>query len=209
MNAATISPSMNTLPRRAVDARIGMMIFLASWGMVFLTLFFSFSIYRFQAPVWPPVDGPGLGTGAFVAAVVNTSLVLISGMLLFLASRSIGKATQPRIVTYVGGTILLGIAFLGIQINTWIDLWESGVRLQSGIYPALFYALTIFHALHVFAGIVTFLFVLPSVRALSSVAALASNRDAVTDQTRFAMAAMFWHFVAVAWFATFFIVYII
>lgn len=216
MTAATIASSMNTLPRRAVDARIGMMIFLGSWGMVFLTLFFSFSIYRFQATVWPPADGPDLGTAAFVAAVVNSSLVLLSGILLGLASKSIGTANRPRIVTYLGGTILLGIAFLGIQINTWVDLWMSGVRLQSGIYPALFYALTIFHALHVFAGIITFLFVLPSARALAAApganATLTNsnaNRDPVSDQTRFAMAAMFWHFVAAAWFATFVIVYII
>src|SRR5262245_39728246 len=82
LTPASVKPAGAKLAPREVDARVGMVAFLGSWGMVFATLFFCYAVYRMQAPVWPPAGEPGLPESARIAAWVNTVLMIASSLVL-------------------------------------------------------------------------------------------------------------------------------
>ena len=186
--------------RREVDAQIGMIIFLASWGMVFLTLFFALAVLRLQSDTWPPLGSRPLPQ---TIAAVNTGILLVSSLLLHRGVRAVAEGRPQALRVPLGATMLLGAAFLALQIETWLDLWSSGMRMQQGTYESLFYALTAFHGLHVVAGLGVLLWIVP-VAGRS-----ATGPTAMRDRIRVRSSAMFWHFVDLAWIATFLAVYVI
>lgn len=176
---------------------VGMLMALASWTMLFASLFFAYAVLRLRAPSWPP-DGaaalprflPGLNTLLMIAS----SLVLHRGVKAGAADRV--RALFAAMVT----TISLGSLFLILQLAVWIPLWRSGFRIDSGVYGSVFYGLTTFHALHVLAGLIALSVVAYRVRhgLLTS-----GRRNAVR------MTAMFWHFVDIVWVLLFVVVYLV
>jgi cytochrome c oxidase subunit III len=184
--------------RREIDARIGMTVFLASWGMVFLTLFFSYAVLRLRATVWPPLGArhlPLLLPGLNTVLIAGSSVVLRRGVLHLEAGRPSGLRFP------LAGAMLLGAGFLALQIEIWLGLWRSGMRMQDGTYESLFYGLTTFHGLHVLAGLGALLWILPIARL---------ERPATPrERIRVRSTAMFWHFVDLAWLATFAVVYVL
>ncbi|MBI3820892.1 MAG: heme-copper oxidase subunit III [Planctomycetes bacterium] len=205
MIAGTVDSKRVALAPRAIDARIGMMLFLASWGMVFLTLFFSYAVLRFQAPVWPPADVPPLPTNVKIFAWTNTILMIVSSV--FLKNAFGRRLNSPRSIVFVGATMLCGLVFLFLQIETWLELWRPGMYMSDGTYQSLFYLLTGFHALHVAAGLLLFIWTLPGLRALAGIGPRPTADRAIHYEVRAYSVSMFWHFVDVAWLATFAVVY--
>lgn len=193
------APGFRSPERREVDAQIGMIVFLASWGMVFLTLFFALAVLRLQATEWPPAGSPPLPE---MAPALNTGLLLGSSLLLHRGVRAVRAGRPAGLRAPLAGAMLLGAAFLALQIEIWRNLWVTGLRPSDGTYASLFYGLTAFHALHVVAGLGVLLWVLP--------VASRPGADAVTlrDRIRLRSAALFWHFVDLAWIATFVAVYV-
>lgn len=208
-----VHPGENrTIPRRAVDARVGMMIFLGSWGMIFLTLFFSYAVLRAQSSVWPPSEVPPLPGKIVFFAWANTALLLASSFILYRANRALDRGVARSLVPSLGAIILLGAVFLTLQLQTWTELWRPGMRMEDGVYQSFFYALTTFHALHVLAGLMAFVWILPSARALANEGVSAQPLDAgerTRHRVRVQSTGMFWHFVDVAWIATFVVTYLI
>lgn len=227
MIAGALTTHPMTPTRRENDARIGMVIFLSSWGMTFLTLFFSYAVLRYQSPQWPPAEVPPLPASRVPIAWINTGLVLVSSFFSHRAVQSLDASRFSRSLTWAGAAMLCGTGFLSLQIVTWLEMWTPGLRMSDGVYQALFYALTGFHALHIAAGIFIFAFSLSGVRRLAEQAGefstplakmttIAGTTTAgAADQkfnefrtrTRVRSAAMFWHFVGIAWIGTFFIVF--
>jgi len=189
--------SVGRTDRREIDARVGMTFFLASWGMVFLTLFFSAAVLRLRSETWPP-----LGSRVLPIAVpaINTALLALSSVILRRGVRAMEARESRRLSLSLAATLLLGSLFLGLQAQIWSDLWRSGMRMQDGTYEALFWALTTFHGVHVLAGLGLLLWILPIPRR--------PQLD-VRARIRVRSVAMFWHFVDVAWLATFLVVYVV
>src|SRR5581483_2678956 len=73
-------------PRRsAADATawLGMVVFLASWTMLFAALFAVYAVLRVRAPAWPPPDLPRLPLllpGANTLAIVASGIALQSAL---------------------------------------------------------------------------------------------------------------------------------
>jgi len=55
-----VVPLRSPRARRDTTAWLGMIIFLASWAMMFAALFFAYGIVRLRAQVWPPPELPAL-----------------------------------------------------------------------------------------------------------------------------------------------------
>src|SRR5205814_4863026 len=68
-----------------VTSYIGMVIFLASWAMMFAALFFAYALVRFRAPIWPPVDQPRL---PILLPALNTVIIAASSGLVAVAVRA-------------------------------------------------------------------------------------------------------------------------
>ena len=67
------------------NGALGMLMFVASEGMLFAGLISAFHIIRSSALVWPPPDQPRLPVQE---TLLNTAALLASGVALFLAQRA-------------------------------------------------------------------------------------------------------------------------
>jgi heme/copper-type cytochrome/quinol oxidase subunit 3 len=174
-----------------VTARVGMAVFLGSWAMLFIALFFAYAFVRARAPAWPPAGAPPL---PWLLPGVNTLVVAAS-------SFAVARAVQARDVgrTHLAARALglaaaLATIFLALQAVVWAGLWRAGLVPSGGPYPSVFYAFTAFHALHVAVGVVAL--------AWLSLRARRASRTAVR------MWGWYWHFVGAVWFALYVTVYL-
>ena len=129
-------------------------------------------------------------TGPLVRRTVRSSLVS-SSVTLQLGVRAI-RRDRPRILlSWLGLTILLGAAFLGLQLY---DYSLLGFGVRDGIFGSLFYVMTGLHMAHVFGGVVFLVLVL-----LQGFGGQLS--DASHDSLE--AGAIYWHFVDVVWICLF------
>jgi len=175
---------------------VGMLMALASWTMLFASLFFAYAVLRLKAPTWPPDGAAPLPK---LLPAFNTFLMILSSFVLHRGVKA-GSEQRRQLLRSLAGTIGLGTLFLVLQLAVWVPLWRSGFRIDSGIYGSIFYGLTVFHALHVLAGLIAL-----------AVVALQARRGLVPSGRRNAvrMTAMFWHFVDVVWVLLFVVVYLV
>jgi len=182
--------------RPPFTAYLGMVVFLASWTMMFAGLLFGYGLVRSRAPVWPPLDQPPL---PLLLPGLNTAVAAGSSAALLVALRSFrgGRArTGARALALAAA---LGAAFLALQARVWAALWADGLHLDTGPYASAFYALTGFHALHVLVG----------VASLAWLAARAARRAYGPDHhLPVRLWSMYWHFVGAVWLVIYLAVYV-
>jgi cytochrome c oxidase subunit 3 len=174
-----------------------MVVFLASWAMMFGSLFFAYGMVRARANVWPPPDLPEL---PLVVPGINTAILAASSVVLHLALGAVRGGKAALLGPGLAVSAVLGSAFLALQIATWRRLFDEGLTLQGGPYPSVFYALTCFHALHVLVGIV-------ALGWLCRNAFVGKYSAARFLPVR--LWTMYWHFVGVVWGAMFVAVYLV
>jgi heme/copper-type cytochrome/quinol oxidase subunit 3 len=185
------------LPERRSLGYLGMVVFLASWAMMFGTLFYAYAALRLRAPSWPP---PGVPRLPVALPGFNTALLLISSATVQLALSGLRRGRLHQFRRCLGATIVLGILFSALQWHVWIDLWAGGLQLTTGTYGGVFYLMTVFHFLHVVVGL----------GLLAWLLAPALRRDPVAPRrVPVKLASMFWHFVDVVWLAIFVSVYLL
>lgn len=172
------------------DGVIGMIFILATEAMFFSGLISAFVINRASSTtVWPPADQPRL---PIEVTAVNTVVLLVSAITLFLFARnirkseSIGKASGGLLVT----TIILGLTFLAIQGTEWVKLISYGLTAHSSLFGAFFYTLIGVHGVHVMAGITILFYLLSTIRGSHSVE---------VKRNRIAACALYWYFVVAVW----------
>ena len=71
---------------------LGMLVFIASEAVLFLTLIVTFAVVRTGYPEWPPSDQPRLPV---MMSFFNTLVLLGSGAAMFGAWRSIRRGLVP------------------------------------------------------------------------------------------------------------------
>ncbi len=178
-------------PPRAHDettAYLGMVIFLASWAMMFAALFFAYGYVRSRALVWPPPDLPLL---PIALPLANTLVLGVSSAVLQFGNWSIAKGSSSRLAWALGLTVALGILFLALQLVLWFQLYREGLRPSSGgPYGSVFYGLTWFHAVHVAVGLGGLVWLWRKAR----LGTLSAARHLPLR-----LWTMYWHFVGVVW----------
>lgn len=180
--------------REDYTAYIGMLVFLASWGMLFAGIFFAYAVVRSGAPVWPPLGAPrlpvllpGIATAVIAASSVAVALAQV-------ASAPRGGATAGR---RLAAAALLGTAFLALQAVTWWRVHAAGLGPSDGAYGSVFYALTAIHAAHVTVGL----------GALAWLSARAFGAGVSRLAVR--LWALYWHFVGAVWLVLYAAVYLV
>jgi cytochrome c oxidase subunit III len=181
--------------KRATTSFVGMAIFLGAWTMTFFALFFAYADMRLTAGMWP--DGPI--RAPLLLPSLNTILILASSVTLILGMRAIRAAEPAAFVRWLWASLILGAGFLSLQVLSWTQLVEMGLRWDSGRYGSVFYTLTVFHGLHVLVGLVGLLSLVPGALA---------GRYSVASHTSVRNWSMFWHFVDVIWVVMFVTVYV-
>jgi cytochrome c oxidase subunit 3 len=167
-----------------LTSRVGMAVFLGSWAMLFIALFFAYAFVRSRAPAWPP---PGASPLPRLLPGLNTLVIAASSTAMVRAVRAQEHGRASRAAGALGLTAALGAVFLALQTLVWTELWRGGLVPSSGPYGSVFYAFTALHALHVLVG----------VAALGWLARCAQRRTATRTGVR--LWGWYWHFVGALW----------
>lgn len=169
------------------SAMLGMVVFLASWAMMFASLFFAYGVLRARATAWPPIDLPRLPKGL---PGVSTLVIAVSSVVLQLGLGAVRDRKGTRGGWLVLGALALGLAFVGLQWTLWQRLLAAGLTWQSSAYASVFYGLTAFHALHVAVGVLGLAFT-----------AIQTWRGRYTAawHVPLRMWTAYWHFVGIVW----------
>jgi cytochrome c oxidase subunit 3 len=174
--------------REDTTAWLGMVIFLASWAMLFAALFFAYGYIRTRSESWPPSDVPLLPV---LWPGVNTLILALSTAAVQRGLHAVQRGETRASARSVAGAAILGLVFLISQALFWSSLYRVGLRPNTGgAYASVFYGLTWFHALHVLVGIFGLAWVVSQLwRGWLSPARHLSLR----------LWTMYWHFVGVIW----------
>lgn len=183
--------------RSEATAKLGMVLFLGSWAMMFGALFFAYGVMRSRAPMWPPADQPRLplSTGIINTAVLACSSVLLHGALVAIRRNRRSAAGMLLVLTAI-----FGAAFLGLQMRSWSHMALTGFSPSSGPYASVFYGLTWLHAAHVVVGVLALGYLV-----------FRTSRGAYSAPRHLPIRlwSMYWHFVGVVWGLMFVLIYLV
>ena len=163
--------------------------------MLFGALFAAYFVVRSESPGWPPVAG--LERPELLLPGLNTLLLISSSGTMQWAVRSARGGNRPRLLRWLGLTLLLGGTFLAIQAY---EFASNGFGLTAGIFGSTFYVLTGFHGAHVLAGLI-----------LIGIVANRARRGLVSAEHHTAVEATsyYWHFVDAVWLFLFSSLYVL
>ena len=173
-------------------------MFLVAETMLFTGLLGGYMVLRQSSAMWPPAGQPLLPIGA---GLLNLLLLGGGSAAIQQAVQGARKGIHRRLVGGITLCVLSGLAFVVALGLEWQLLAQQGLSLSGGgTYGALFYTLTGCHLLHALAVLIwVFWLLVMAVRDHFSPA----HHEAVE------MAAMFWHFVSLAWLGLFVILYLL
>lgn len=192
-----VVPYRSPRQREDTTAWIGMVVFLASWMMMFGALFFAYGGLRARAPEWPPAGLPMLPLGL---PGINSACIALSSAALHLGLLSARRGQTRRLGLLLLLAFALGTVFMVLQGVVWRDLYEQGLRPGSGPYGSAFYGLTWVHAAHVAIGLLAL--------AWLAFGAL-RGRYTAARHLPVRLWAMYWHFVGAMWGVMFATLYLI
>ena len=228
--ADVVRESRAGLYNSAVDAsfRQGMNWFIASEVMFFGAFFGALFFARMFAVPWLGGEGTGAMTREFLwpefeatwpthgpaelggdfqtipgfgLPLLNTLILLTSGVTITLAHWALKKAQRAALIVWMVATIALACLFLAIQAYEYAYAYrELGLTLGSGIYGSTFFMLTGFHGLHVVIG--TIMLIVITLRC-------AAGHFSKENHFGWEAAAWYWHFVDVVWLGVFIFVYVV
>ncbi len=170
--------------------RWGILLFICSEVLFFVRFFWAY-FHRSLAPrveiggLWPPKGI--LVFNPFEVPLLNTIVLLSSGVTVTWAHHSIIENRHNSSVIRLSLTILLGLYFTGLQALEYI---EASFRIADRVYGRSFFIATGFHGLHVIVGSL-FLFV--------SLIRILKGHFSANHHFGFEAAAWYWHFVDVVW----------
>ena len=151
--------------------------------MFFAALFAAYFDLRAGHARWPP---PGVHLDV-VEATVGTLLLLVSSLVMVLATRSMDKGAYLAARWWTGCAIIAAACFIALSIHGYS---RNTFTIATNSYGSIYYTLTGFHLLHVTAGIGILLALLIGMRSPTLRAYHRQSAEAMT---------YYWHFVFIVW----------
>lgn len=171
----------------------GLLCGIATESALFAYLLFSYYYCAVQlGPDWLPGPPPALRL-----ALPNTIILLLSSVSAAYADHSVRRGTRAGALIGLAVTIVLGAAFLVIQLLEWHAKTFS--ISSGGTYGSLYFTTTGFHLAHVAVGLLGLLLAL-----LWALLGYFDRRRHVPVL----LAVTYWHFVDAVWLAVFFTYYV-
>lgn len=162
----------------------GMMLFILTEALLFVSLFFSYYYLARQQLQWPLGDPPKL-----MLALIMLIVLLVSSGVVEWGRRQgrAGRDAMARLSLLI--TIVLGIAFLVLQSFEYRNHLRSLTPTQNS-YGSIFYTITTFHGAHIVMGLLmlTYALILPKREP--------TDRPPHRPHHN---AAIYWHFVDLVW----------
>ncbi len=173
----------------------GFWVFIAAEIMLFATLFTSYFTLEHRT-----------GTGPSGAEIFDITPVLIETLLLLTSSFVIGLGVhamrlgrKKAMLTFYGITLILGLAFLGVEIYEFVHYAHIGAGLQVSAFTAMLLTTLGTHGLHVTFGLFWGLAIIIQVK-----------KRGLTPETanKSFIFSLYWHFLDVVWIFIFSFVYL-
>lgn len=174
----------NTIPGRINPQKFGLWISMGSLIMMF-GAFTSAYIVRHAAGNWLEFAIPPI-------FVWSTITLILSSISLQASYHMFTKGHKSLYRGLLLSTFVLGIVFLILQFQGWMQLYEWGVDFKINPSASFFYLINIVHAAHVVAGLTTLIVALIHAFGL---------KFEVTEirKHRFQLVLQFWHFLGFLW----------
>ena len=186
------APPDRSMPGRSTG-EFGVILFLASDVMLFAAFFAAYFLLRATNSPWPP-KGFDL---EFSRTLMFTVVLVASSFTMITADRAHRRGDGRGMRRWLLVTIVLGLLFLGNQIEDFITM---ELRAGDGPYGSIFWGLTGLHAAHVTAGVC----------ALGLLYVRAARTRALDEITPWARGiSLFWHLVDVIWLGVFTTIWVI
>lgn len=187
------------------NKKLGMWVFLLSEVMFFSSLIGAYIVLRFAHPEHFAEPGQVLNVPL---TAFNTFMLICSSVTMVKAFAAIEHGDQAGLKKWLLATVVLGAAFVGIQVVEYLELWGHGFRPVAAdyaagggaLYGSTFYTLTGFHGAHVTIGVLCLMFT--SLQAFR-------GKYSETDYGGVEIIGLYWHFVDLVWIILFTIVYLI
>ncbi|WP_166242772.1 cytochrome c oxidase subunit 3 [Paenibacillus turpanensis] len=175
---------------------LGFWLFLGGETVLFGTLFAAYISLRQQ------INGGPSGAELFDLRLVAiaTLLLLTSSLTSVFAIQAMHiQKSAAKIQLWLGVTVLLGLAFLGLEIYEFMHYVHEGHKFNTSAFSTSFYSLVGFHGAHVAFGIlwITLIILQLSKKGLTVVTA-----------PKVYVASLYWHFIDVVWVFIFTVVYL-
>ena len=178
------------------DYLYGTIVLIASEVVIFGILFTFYFWSRSHTSDFIPHQ---IREMSMTPIVINTVVLISSGVTVELAKWRMKKDDIRGFRLWMAATVLLGLAFLGGQVNEYVHLVHEGLDPTASVYGTAFFSLTGVHGLHVAAGVI----VLGLLLALSFTGFVRKERLSGMEG-----AFLYWHFVDFIWILVFSFVYL-
>lgn len=170
----------------------GVLCLIATEGSLFAYLLFSYYYIAVQrGAAFSPEPHPTMKLSG-----PNTVILLASSVAVWWGEEGCKRGRRGQHLGGLGIGILLGIAFLIVQLFEWK---AKNYGLSSGAYGSLFFTVTGFHMAHVVVGVG----LLIAVFGWSAAGYFNARRHAPVS-----ISALYWHFVDAVWLCVFFTFYL-
>jgi len=174
----------------------GFWLYLMSDCLIFAMLFATYGVLGGSYAAGPsPKDLFELPTVA-----LNTTALLLSSITYGFAVLTMQRGLVRQTQLWLGVTALLGLCFLGIELNEFAHMIAEGAGPQRSAFLSSFFTLVGTHGLHVTFGLIWIATMLVQIGRFGLIPA---------NRRRLMCLSMFWHFLDVVWIGVFTVVYLL
>jgi cytochrome o ubiquinol oxidase subunit 3 len=174
----------------------GFWVFLMSDAVIFALLFATYGV-MLPATAGGPTPAGDYKIGP---AFIETILLLTSSFTFGMASVAMKHgARHRRLLTWMTVTLVLGLAFLGMEFRDFDTMFGDGAYPTRSGYLSSFFALVPLHGLHVLAGSLWLVVMMVQVKVFGLDTRVKINIMRL---------GLFWHFLDLIWIAIFSVVYL-
>jgi len=196
---------------------LGMLLFITSEVMFFAGLFAAYFSIRAGytelingslVHVWPPTQFQSLlyalpltsESGQLNLILPATIILVLSSFTCQFGVWAIRRDDHRGFIRAFAVTVVMGIAFLLIQLYDYSVLMHEGLTMGSTTFGTTYYTLTGFHFAHVFGGVL----MLGVVVYRGMAGQFSSRHYDMVEAT-----SLYWHFVDIVWILLFSILYLL
>jgi len=120
----------------------------------------------------------------------STAIIICSSLTVILSRNSFRQREMKQYRLWLAVTLVLGIAFVGMQYIGFSQLWHNGITLTRNVSFSFLYVIVGLHALHVIAGVIALMVILVKAFSIKR-----KNYSPVPID----MMNTYWHFVDFLW----------
>jgi cytochrome c oxidase subunit 3 len=130
---------------------------------------------------------------------LSTALILVSSWTIENARAWLGRKNGHRYMRSLTVTMCVGVAFLASQVLALQELVAQGIYLRHNPHSSLFYVVTVVHGFHLLGGMGALCYLLIRASNYPPVVIFDYQRQ----RGRFAVSALYWHFLTAIWLGIF------